>query len=59
MREYVSRELLQDICEMYELEEILENINMTKYELLLILDKEISENIDNFHIAVDQYALQI
>jgi len=59
MREYVSRELLQDISEMYELEEILENICMSKYELLLILDKEISENIDNFHIAVDQYALQI
>ena len=59
MSEYVSRELLQDISEMYELEEILENIGMSKYDLLLILDKEISENIDNFHIAVDQYALQI
>jgi len=59
MREYVSRELLQDISEMYELEEILENIGMSKYPLLLILDKEISDNIDNFHIAVDQYALQI
>tara|TARA_Y100000361_G_scaffold150771_1_gene166982 strand:+ start:1587 stop:1766 length:180 start_codon:yes stop_codon:yes gene_type:complete len=59
MREYVSKELLQDIAEMYELEEILEKIGMSKYELLLVLSKEISENRDNFHIAVDQYALQI
>jgi hypothetical protein len=59
MPEYVSKELLQDISDMYEMEEILENIGMTKYELLLVIHKEIFENIDNFHIPVDQYALQI
>jgi hypothetical protein len=54
----ISKEQLHDLSEAYTAEDILDILDMSNYDLLLLLIEQVEENIDNFQLRpVDTYEL--